>query len=270
MSQDILAAIDQVVAEHEGCPCGRPIPDGCASWYWCSEACQHAWNLHEYDPTAHLHPRDIRERQEQRAAEGPYALLARETGARRQLIRPPAADPPTPVSSLPGWVRADPETAAACAYTRWCGHCQGKNVPVTCIDLDGVAEPGHAVLAERPTSQECSGCHNAWSGRPLVGLVEQHVAEGRDLVRFRLTDGFRSATWTFPRRNLRMWRQPAVCIDLEWERLEELLCDGVTDRQRQEANARYRRARLLSWDWRVGYTDRTEDPVPAAGFGGPS
>ncbi len=254
MTDDILAAIDQAVAEHESCPCGRPITAGCPSWYWCSETCQIAWTRHQRDPDIHLHPREIRERQEQRVLEGPYARLARERCAGLVVEAP---EPATPVAGTPGWQPADAPTAAVCAYTRWCPCCRSKQTPVVVDDRDAPAEPaGYLLLHDRPTGQQCSVCASVWPGRPLVGLVEQldrGVILGRQAiaVRLRLSDGFRSASRTFSRRQLEIWRAPALCVALEWEHLEEMLCDGVTDRQRQESTARYRRARSLPWDWRA-------------------
>jgi hypothetical protein len=266
---DILDAIDQAVAEHESCPCGREIPERCASWYWCSEACQLAWNRHQYDPIAHPHPRDLRARLEEIAREGPYARLARERAQMRACLGPPPTptagiDPATPMSGMFGWQPVDAETAAICAYARWCPRCQVKHPPVT-RDQDATSEPAaHRLLDNRPLIQQCPACQTVWTGRPLIGLVEQ-LSTGGNLIRLRLTDGFRSTPRAFSRTRLQTWRAPATCLNLMWERLEENLCDGVTDRQRQESNARYRRTRGLSWDWHSAYRGRPDHahrPVP--------
>lgn len=258
MSADILAAIDQAVAEHESCPCGRELPADCPSFYWCGEACQIAWNLHQYDPGGHPHPRDIRARQDQIRADGAASRAVQAEGpaspapARPSLPARPA-EQFTPVSGLNGWSLADTEMAAVCAYERWCSRCEAKRPPVTGADRDACADPAaYGLLDSRPLVQECPECRTRWPGRPLVGVVEQYHGPGpsfRDLFRLRLTDGFRSATRLIPRRNLELWRSPAACLALEWEHLEEMLCDGVTDRQRQQSHVRNRFSRHTPWDW---------------------
>jgi hypothetical protein len=251
VSGDILDAIDQVVAEYEACPCGRELPADCPSFYWCSEACQFAWNLHESEPDRFPHPRVIRERAEnvpaQQPAAHPHMPVVRPAAPRRP------AEPATPVSGVLAWAPADDETAAVCAYTRWCPQCEAKRPPVTGADVGATSEPiGYALLEDRPLVQECSECRTRWTGRPLVGVVEEyHGPAFRDLIRLRLTDGFRSATRLISRRTIELWRAPAACLELEWEHLEEMLCDGVSDRRRQESQAGYRRARALAWDWRA-------------------
>lgn len=262
-SPDILAAIDQVVAAHESCPCGRELPADCPSFYWCTEACQVAWNLHQYEPATHPHPRELRERMEQALTDASTGTALRRPApyvpVRPSLSSRPA-EPATPVSGVLAWMLADEETAAVCAYTRWCEPCATKRQPVTAADADVTAGPApHDLLEDRPLVQECPECHTRWPGRPLVGVVEEyHGPAFRDLLRLRLTDGFRSATRMMPRRNLTLWRAPAACLELEWEHLEEMLCDGVSDRRRQQAVETFRRARGLAWDWRGAYRERTD------------
>lgn len=255
---NILDAIDQVVAEYEACPCGRDLPADCPSFYWCSEVCQFAWNLHHSEPDRFPHPRVVRERAEQ-------ALTEARTRPTTRVAVPPAVPrrPPetaTPVSGMLMWAPADDETAAVCAYTRWCPRCEAKRQPVAVPDPAAFAEPAsYALLEDRPLVQECPECHARWSGRPLVGVVEEYHGPGfRDLIRLRLSDGFRSATRLMPRRNLTLWRSPAACLELEWEHLEEMLCDGVSDRRRQQNVENFRRSRGLSWDWRAAYNARSD------------
>jgi hypothetical protein len=263
VSGDILDAIDQAVAEHESCPCGREIPAGCPSWYWCTEACQLAWNLHQHDPAKHPHPRDIRERMEQALTDARTRAATRTPAPVREpalptrrgaLLNQRASEALTPVNGMVGWAPVDLPTAAVCAYQRWCPQCQEKRPPLTEADRAATGEPAsYGLLEDRPLMQTCPDCGHRWSGRPLVGTVEQYDGPGfrNGLVRLRLTDGFRSATRMFPRRNLELWRAPETCLALEWEHLEEQLCDGVSDRRRQESNERARRTRGLPWDWRV-------------------
>lgn len=254
MSDDILDQIDQVVTEHENCPCGRQLPEDCPSFYWCSEACQIAWTAHQHEPAASPHPREIRELQDQIRADGAaFRAACERSAAERNAARRPArraAEPPTPLSGLDGWAAADQPTAEVCAYLRWCPNCQAKKAWTTVDDTDDFTEPRTYILLENRTLvQECRGCNRRWSGRPLIGEVEQYHGQGfRDLIRLRLRDGYRSATRLIPKRNLQLWREPALMLALEWEHLEETVCDGVTDRYRQERIAG-RTRRGPAWDW---------------------
>lgn len=253
MSGDILEQIDQAVAEHEKCPCGRDLPENCPSFYWCGEACQVAWNLHQFDPVAHPHPSEIRERQDQIRADGAAASAARRAiAAESDRRRAGDRDPQTPLTGVVMWQPADPETAAVCAYTRWCPDCNCKQPPeLWQVDPENT-EPGtFTVIGDRAEMQACAFCTYRWPGRPLVGLVEAyHGPAFRDLIRLRLTDGYRSATRMLPKRNLTLWREPALCLALEWEHLEEALCDGVTDRMRQDYIGAGRIRPGRRWDWR--------------------
>ncbi len=246
---DILAAIDQAVAEHEQCPCGRDLPEDCPSSFWCSEACQISWTRNQQDPAAHSHPRDIRAQQDQIRADAIAARAAVRAREQQDPGRPvprPPGGPHTPVTGLAGWVAADPATAAVCQYLRWCPTCDRKRETVLRPDVAATAEPApYSILESRPDVQECGHCRYAWPGRPLVGVVEQY----RDLIRLRMTDGFRSAQHALTRLQLERWRAPAVCLELEWERLEEALCDGVTDRRRQENRDGRLSRRGQSWNW---------------------
>jgi hypothetical protein len=250
VSDDILNQIDQAVDEHERCPCGRELADDGRSFYWCSEACQYAWTAHQQNPQACPHPREIRARQDQIRADGAASRAARIPVA----VRVPP-EPGTPMSGLGGWRPAGEVTAQVCAYRRWCPTCQAKQSWVVMDDTDDTSEPrSYSLLESRPLVQECHGCHRRWPGRPLIGEVEEY--DGRppglpaDLIRLRLRDGHRSATRLIPKFNLELWREPALILALEWEALEELLCDGVTDRHRQEYHLAHRSRTRSTWDWR--------------------
>ncbi len=255
MSGDILEQIDQAVAEHEKCPCGRDLPENCPSFYWCSEACQVAWNLHQYDPAAHPHPTEIRERQDQIRSDGAAAASARRAALAHAArpVRERERELTTPVSGVVMWQPADSETAAVCAYTRWCPHCNRKQAPAMCAVDPERTEPGTYTMLDtgRAEIQVCGFCAYQWPGRPLIGVVEAyHGPAFRDLIRLRLTDEYRSATRMLPKRNLTLWREPALCLALEWEHLEEALCDGVTDRMRQDYIGAGRIRPGRRWDWR--------------------
>jgi hypothetical protein len=254
VSEDILAQIDQAVTEYENCPCGREMPEDCPSDYWCSEACQTAWTAHQHDPARYPHPRRIREQHaaevqvaRTRAAEPPAP-------ARSPAVRRPP-EPATPLSGLAGWRESDQAIAEMCAYRRWCPRCQVKQPWVIVDDPDAYIEPRpYSVLEYRPQIQECQACPHRWLGRPLVGRVEMYDGPAfRNLIRLRLSDGYRSADRLIPKANLELWRDPPRILEMEWEHLEAMVCDGVTDRQRQEGIARHLtgRHRRGGWDWRA-------------------
>lgn len=239
------------------CVCGRTLPPGCPSDWACSEVCQSAWFHHQTDPE-YPHPREIREKVEQRLAlprAAPARVSVPDCGPQRGGL---IAEGTTIDVDGQSYVRADgcwrpagmwePLTGEGLAreacYQRWCPHCRLRRP--SCYRLE--------VLAAGPEEwQECAECGHTWAGRSLYGWVETRGAPWPG-VRLRLSDGQRSAMIAFGDDALRAHATDQVLVDRMrrgWLRLERQLGGGYADIDEPGPAQLRRQARRRGVEWRA-------------------
>lgn len=238
---DIISAIDEIVAEHERCPCGRDLPADCPSFYWCSETCQTLWIQHQHDPTS-PHPAAVREAREERAARAGLG---------------PAPRPPAPGRAADGeermrlWGSWDPlldeQLDGELRYRRWCPSCEDRTVPdprraVRPRDIPALfraADPPST--GELEPAQACSQCAHVWDGPPLSATIEVRT-EPFHALRLALSDGRRSAFQLIQPQVMQRGPAPLVALHA-WVQLETELLGAPT-----HAPARTP-VRRSAWDW---------------------
>jgi hypothetical protein len=195
---------------------------------------------HNADPD-YPHPREIREAAAARAVAGhqprpPRVDLPVAEGTEIDVDGQPFVRVGAHWQPAGMWEVLRGGIAELAVYRRWCPNCRQR--------VDSLIYPAD-------DRQECAACGHQWSGRPLLGQIEQR-GEPWPSLRMRLFDGQRSAVFVFHEQALGVAEQGLVDsgrAQLWWLRLERQLCGGYADLDQPDDRQRERQERRLRRDW---------------------